>query len=157
MVFAGLFLIWFAGNLGNIAAMLPLAKISLYHPHGIIALYAANHDNRRVLGTVVALIKLQAVIILVGHIFDVFDEAHRGVGISVTLIGGGEQYFITLLFRISAVLVEFAEHRFSFCLVSVLRIFQTLKTICFEFENFIEVVFGKHLVINGAIVGRVGI
>src|ERR1700738_208957 len=125
MVFAGLFLIGFAGNLGNIAAMLPLAKISLYHPHGIVALYAANHDDRRVLGTVIALIELQAVIILVGHIFDVFDEAHCGVGISVTFIGGGTQYFICLLFRIGAVLVKFAEHGFRFCLISVLGIFQT--------------------------------
>src|SRR6185369_2330801 len=76
---------------------------------------------------------------------------------SVLLIGGRAQYFVGLFFRIGAVLIEFAEHCLGFRLVGVGRVFQTLKTIGLEREDLIEIVFGKDFVIDGAVVGRVGV
>ena len=77
--------------------------------------------------------------------------------IGVNFERGRAQHFESFLFRIGAVLVELAQHGFGLSLVTVGRILQMLKPIGFEFENFVQVVFGKDLVIDGAVIGCIGV
>ena len=119
MVLTRFLLLGFAGNLGNIRATLPGAEVFLCHGQSIIALHVANQNNRRVLRPVVTTVELQAVLVLVRHVLDVFDETHRGVRISVPLISGRAQHFKKFLFGVGAVLVEFPKDGFRFGLVAV--------------------------------------
>ena len=157
MLFARFFLIALSGNIRNVVAAFPGAEIFLDHPERVVVLHIAHQNNRRVLRPVVTTIELQAVIVLIRHVLDVFDKAHRGVRIGVALIRGRPQHFEKLFFRRGAVFVELTEDRLGFCLVAVQWIFQMLKPIGFQFENLIEVVLGKHFVIDGAIVARVSV
>ena len=157
MVLARLLLIGFARNLRNIRATLPAAEVFLCHGQRTIALHVANQNNRRVLRPVITIVELQAVFILVRHVLDVFDETHRSMRISVTLISGRAQHFKEFLFGIRAVLIEFPKDGFRFGFIAVKWILQMLETIGFEFKDPIEIVFGKDFVIDGAIVGRISI
>ena len=157
MLFARFFLIALSGNIRNVVAAFPGAEIFLDHRKRVVVLHIAHQNNGRVLRPVVTTVELQAVIVLIRHVLDVFDKAHRGVRIGVALIRGRPQHFEKLFFRRGAVLVELAEHRLGFCLVAVLWIFQMLKPIGFQFQNLIEVVFGKDFVIDGAIVAGVSV
>src|SRR6266436_7519380 len=157
MCFAWRGLIGLGGNVGNIIAAFPIAEIFLDHREHFIALQIADYDYRRVLGPVVTSIELQTVVVLIGKVLDVFDKAHRGMRIGVDFVGGRAQDFVSFLFRVGAVLIELAQYGFGFGLVTVGRILQTLKSIGLEFENFVQIVFGKDFVIDGAVVGGVGV
>ncbi len=154
---ARFFLIALTWDFRDVAATLPGAEIFLDHRERVVVLHVTDQDNRRVLRPVVTTVELQAVIVLIRHVLDVFDEAHRGMRIGVELISRRAQHFEKLFFRRGAVLVELAEHGLCFGLVTVRWIFQMLKPIGFQFENLVEVVFGKYFVIDGAIVSRVGV
>ena len=99
--------------------MLPGGEVFLCHGQRIVALHVANQDNRYILRPVITIVELQAVFILVRHVLDVFDETHRSMRISVTLISGRAQHFKEFLFGIRAVLVEFAKDGFRFGLITI--------------------------------------
>src|SRR6266404_5374797 len=157
MCFAWRGLIGLGGNVGNIIAAFPIAEIFLDHREHFIALQIADYDYRRVLGPVVTPIELQTVIVLIGKVLDVFNKTHGGVRIRMDFVRGRAQDFVSFLFRIGAVLIELAQHGFGLGLESVRRILQTLKSIGLELENFVQVIFGKDFVIDGAVVGGVGV
>ena len=88
MLFARFFLIALSGNIRNVVAAFPGAEIFLDHRERVVVLYIAHQNNGRVLRPIVTTVELQAVIVLIRHVLDIFDEAHRGVRISVALISG---------------------------------------------------------------------
>ena len=150
-------LLRFTRNLRRVVAALPVAEVFPHHRQHLIVLHVADDDDGDILRAIVTLVELQAVLVLVRHVLDVFDEAHRGVFVGVLLESRRAQDFKNLLRRIRAVLIKLAEHGLRLRLVSVGRILEMLEIISVEFHDLVEVFFGEDFVKDGAVVRRVGV
>ena len=142
------------GMSGMIAAALPFAPVFVHQRAHCLRLHVAHHHDGGVLRPVVAVEELEAVIVLVGHVLDVFQEAHGGVLVGVAVEGGVVQH-----------LVELAEPGFELFLlyspstarVSVLNsgsaYFRCLEAVGLHGEDGRQVFFGEDGVVAGEIVG----
>src|SRR5687768_1975647 len=95
-------------NLRDVGTALPIAKVFLRQIESALPGYITNQNHRRIFGTVETVKEFPAVVVLVRHIFNVFDEPHRGVRVGVLLERGFSQAFEQLSNWCGAVLVVLA-------------------------------------------------
>ena len=119
--------------------------------------HVPGDDDRRVLGPVPTLEEHLRVRVLVGHVLDVPDEAHRRVLVGVGLVEAIALHFVQLLGRIGRVPVVFAEDRPRFGLEIGFRHRQVLKHVRVETDDRFQLFFGECRVVACAIVAGAGI
>src|SRR5262249_39046666 len=73
----------FGGDRGFEAASLPGAPVFFDQANRLLGIHVSGDDQRGVLGAVPAIEEQLRVLELVGHVLDVFEEAHRGVLVGV--------------------------------------------------------------------------
>ena len=98
-----------------------------------------------------------AIFVFVRHVFDILDETHRRVFVCVGCESFIPENFEKLVDRIGAVFVVFTENREGLSFVVGFGIFQMLETVGFDLQNPLEILRGKQRVVNGPIVGGVGV
>ncbi len=77
--------------------------------------------------------------------------------VGVLVEGGVAQRLVELAERVGEVLVVFAQHRARLGAELLFGVLEVLETVCFEFEDLLEVFGCEYGVIDGAVVGRVGV
>ena len=157
MIGAGAILRGLGGNRGPVAAALPGAPIPVDQGADGLRLDLAGHHDGRVFGTIVAIEELAAVVVLLGHILHILEEAHRGVAVGMVLKSRGADDLVELAERIGAVLVIFAEHGQALGLEDLGRVLEMLEAVGFQHEDVFEVLFGDHRVVVGEIVAGAGV
>ena len=139
---------------GAAGSGLPSTPVLLDHRQHLLGGHVAGHDDGRELRAVPALEEHFRVLVLVRHVLDVGDEAHRRV-----LVGVGLEEMIALHLeelpnRVRAVLVVFAENRARFGLEVRLRVGEMLKHVSVERENSLGVLLRERgVVVRGVVAG----
>ena len=117
----------------------------------------ANKNDRGFLRTVPAIEKRVRVLDLVRHHFDVFEQAHRRVLVSVLVehqVADALQHHPDRVRNILEVLAFYGQR---FCTERFLGVDQILEAIGLHFDDLFQVVFGERGVVIGVIVGCIGI
>ena len=117
----------------------------------------ANKNDRGFLRTVPAIEERVRVLDLVRHHFDVFEQAHRRVLVSVLVehqVADALQHHPDRVRNILEVLAFYGQR---FCTERFLGVDQVLEAIGLHFDDLFQVVFGERGVVIGVIVGCIGI
>ena len=144
-------------DLGLVGAPLPATPIFFGQSLGFIVRDIADHGHHGVLGPVIAIEELQPVVVHLGHVLDIIKETHRRVLVGVRREGLVAHRFVELAQRVGEVLVVFAQYRPRLGAEDFFGIGKVLETVRLKFEDRLEVLFRKHGVIDGSVVGRVGV
>lgn len=99
------------GNGGFVIPGLPIPKILLDKALHIGRLHIAHDDDRGVFRAIKSRVKFLAVLVLIGHVLDVLDEAHRGMLVGVSIERLFAQDLLQFVNRVGVILIVFAEHR----------------------------------------------
>ena len=147
-----------AGSAGIVTGAAPPLfhppQVPLHQRHHLLRRHVARDDDRRVLRPIPPLEEHLRIGVLVRHVLDVVDEAHRGVLVRVALIETVALHFEQLLGRVGGVLVVFAENGPRFGLEVGFRIRQVLEDVGVEADDLFEVFLGERRVVRRAIVAR---
>ena len=135
-----------------IVATLPVTPVLVHQFAHVLRLHVPGHDDGGVFRPVVAMEEFQTVVVLVGHVLNIFQETHGGVLISVVLKSGLVQYLVHLAARIRAVLVVFAKHCQRLRLELGFRILQVLKAVGLHQHHLLEILFGEGGMVNREVV-----
>ena len=146
-----------AGILRLVAAALPRAQVLRRQLTCAIARDVADKEDGGVLGPVEAVEELQAVVVLVGHVLDVLQEAHRRVLVGVAVKAVSYSTSSSFCVGVGAVLVVFAQHGQRFGLVRRLAVLQPLEAVGLHLEDLVEVFLREDGVVRRAILGGGGV
>jgi hypothetical protein len=140
-----------------VVAALPVGPVLSGQLQRTLARDIADDGDGRVFGAIKAAIELKAVIVLVGHVLNVAEIAHRRMRVGVLFEGRLAQDFMDLEERVGAVLVVFAEHGERLCLVLLGRVLETLKAVGLGAHDRFEVFLREGGVIDGPVVRGVSV
>ncbi len=141
----------------GVRALLPPAPVLLDEREDRLGLHVPGDDDRRVLGTVPAVEEGLRVRVLVGHVLDVLEEAHRRVLVRVDLEGLVARDLVDLLDRVRAVLVVLAENGARLGLERRLVVREVLEPVGLDLQHRLEVFLRERRVVVRVVVRRVGV
>ena len=147
----------FLRDIHGIITAFPAAPVFFGQLEGFFRVYVAGHNQDGLFGAIPAIKKLQSIIHLVGHVFDVAVKAHGGVLVRVHLKGLVAHHFEHFADRVGAVFQVFALHRQGFGTKFRLGEFQVLETVGLQLEDGLQVSLGGSDVVVGVIVCGVGV
>ena len=154
---ARLALLRLVGDVGLVVAALPVAPVLLRQRKRALARHVADDDERGVFGPVEAPEELQAVVVLVGHVLDVSEVAHRRVRVGVTAEGRLAQDLVHLGEGVRAVLVVLALDGLGLGLELFGRVLEADEAVGLDLHDLFEVVFRERGVVDRAVVGGIGV
>ena len=140
---------------GGEGALLPGAPVFLDEAESRGRVDVARHDDRRVLGPVPAVEERLRVRVLVGHVLDVLEEAHRRVLVGVDVERPVARDLVELRNRVRVVLVVLAEDGARLGLELGLAVLEVLEAVGLDFEHRLEVFLRERRVVVRVVVRRV--
>src|SRR5258705_13396430 len=147
----------FCGNNGLIRTPLPILEVLIHESDGLFPVNIADYKNCRIFRPVIAVVKLQTVLILVWHVLDILKKPKRCVRISMGRKSGIASDLRQFGCRIRNVLVVLSKNGQRFSLETGLGVLKALKTISLEFHHLIKVFLREYCVIDGSVITGVGV
>ena len=135
----------------------PVAIGSLAELHELGVLDVAGDDNRAVIGPIPALEEQTAVLVLLGHVLDVFKEADRGVLVGVGRVSRVLKGFKQDQEGRGGRLVVLSQNGASFLLERGLVVSQVLEAVGLELDGLGQGRGGYRHVVARPVVGREGV
>ena len=136
------------------AAALPPAVVLAGEALELGLVEVAHHDDDAVLGPVVAVVELQAVVVVVGHVPDVLQEPDRRVLVRVRRVREVVQGLAQQRHRVREVQVVLAEDGAGLGAEVLLGVPQVEEAVGLEVDDGLQRVRARHDVVGGPVRGR---
>ena len=132
----------------------PAAVVLAGEPLELVLVEVAHHDDDAVLGPVVAVVELQAVVVVVGHVPDVLQEPDGRVLVRMRRVREVVQGLAQQRHRVREVQVVFAEDGAGLGAEVLLGVAQVAEAVGFEIDDGLQGVRARHDVVGGPVGGR---